>query len=102
MPLSSVSPGSSRRVGTLNSNRPKATRGHLDKLWQHFHLMVGLPCRGKTTLARNLETEHNKPRLTVGDVHVRLFGMGVDDRGGDTDFTAPNASGTNCVRTRAI
>lgn len=39
-----------------------------------LHLMVGLPCSGKTTLARELETRHNALRLTLDEWHIRLFG----------------------------
>jgi predicted kinase len=39
-----------------------------------LHLMVGLPCSGKTTLARQLEDEYSALRLTVDEWHIRLFG----------------------------
>lgn len=48
-----------------------------------LHLMVGLPCSGKTTLARELETAHHALRLTPDEWHIRLFGQdfgeGIDD-----------------------
>lgn len=44
-----------------------------------LHLMVGLPCSGKTTLARTLEQEHSALRLTPDDWHVRLFGQDAAD-----------------------
>ena len=40
-----------------------------------LHLMVGLPCSGKTTLARKLEREHSALRLTTDEWHVRLYGQ---------------------------
>lgn len=44
-----------------------------------LHLMVGLPCSGKTTLARALEREHSALRLTPDEWHVRLFGQDAAD-----------------------
>ncbi|HST88133.1 MAG TPA: AAA family ATPase, partial [Ktedonobacterales bacterium] len=32
--------------------------------------MVGLPCSGKTTLAKELEREHCALRLTVDEWHI--------------------------------
>jgi len=43
-----------------------------------LHLMVGLPCAGKTTLARRLEAEHSAIRLTTDEWHVRLFGQDAE------------------------
>ena len=40
-----------------------------------LHLMVGLPCSGKTTLARRLEVERSALRLTPDEWQVRLFGQ---------------------------
>lgn len=40
-----------------------------------LHLMVGLPCSGKTTLAQKLELEQKALRLTVDEWHVPLFGQ---------------------------
>ena len=40
-----------------------------------LHLMVGLPCSGKTTLARSLERKHSAIRLTPDEWHLRLFGQ---------------------------
>src|SRR5687768_7485426 len=40
-----------------------------------LHLMVGLPCSGKTTLARKLENELPALRLTVDEWHIALFGQ---------------------------
>src|SRR5512135_1765731 len=42
-----------------------------------LHLMVGLPCSGKTTLARKLEAERQALRLTPDEWQVRLFGQDV-------------------------
>jgi predicted kinase len=36
--------------------------------------MVGLPCSGKTTLARQLETHYSALRLTTDEWHIRFFG----------------------------
>ena len=43
-----------------------------------LHLMVGLPCSGKTTLARKLEFERSALRLTPDEWHVCLFGQDAD------------------------
>jgi len=40
--------------------------------------MVGLPCSGKSTLARMLEHEHAALRLTPDEWHVRLFGQDAE------------------------
>ncbi len=40
-----------------------------------LHLMVGLPCSGKTTLARQLEIERAALRLTPDEWQVQLFGQ---------------------------
>lgn len=42
-----------------------------------LHLMVGLPCAGKTTYAKKLEKETNSLRLTPDEWHIRLFGSDV-------------------------
>jgi predicted kinase len=44
-----------------------------------LHLIVGLPCSGKTTLARQLETKHSALRLTTDEWHIRLFGNDYGD-----------------------
>jgi len=41
--------------------------------------MVGLPCSGKTTLARKLEIERAALRLTPDEWQVALFGQDADD-----------------------
>ncbi|HEX8229506.1 MAG TPA: AAA family ATPase [Chloroflexia bacterium] len=40
-----------------------------------LHLMVGLPCSGKTTLARQLERKYSALRFTPDEWHVRLYGQ---------------------------
>jgi len=44
-----------------------------------LHLMVGLPCSGKTTLAKKLEHELPALRLTTDEWHIRLFGQDAAD-----------------------
>jgi hypothetical protein len=44
-----------------------------------LHLMVGLPCSGKTTLARELESTCSALRLTPDEWQVRLFGQDAED-----------------------
>ena len=44
-----------------------------------LHLMCGLPCAGKTTLARRLEQEHSALRLNIDEWHTRLFGQDAED-----------------------
>ena len=39
-----------------------------------LHLMVGLPCSGKTTLAKSLEKECNALLLSTDKWHIKLFG----------------------------
>jgi len=39
-----------------------------------LHLMVGLPCSGKTTKARILEKEYNALLLTTDKWHIKLYG----------------------------
>ncbi len=53
-----------------------------------LHLICGLPCAGKTTLAKQLELAHAALRLTPDEWDLRLFGadfdeMGMDDRHDD-------------------
>ena len=40
-----------------------------------LHLMVGLPCSGKTTLAKKLEKELGALRLTLDEWHRFLYGQ---------------------------
>src|SRR5438046_175202 len=42
-----------------------------------LHLMVGLPCSGKTTLAKRIEQERACLRLTPDEWIQRLFGVDV-------------------------
>lgn len=49
-----------------------------------LHLMVGLPCSGKTTLARTLEQKYSALRLTPDEWQVRLFGQDATDPQHDT------------------
>jgi predicted kinase len=44
-----------------------------------LHLMVGLPCAGKTTLARKLEHELSALRLTPDEWQLPLFGQDVEE-----------------------
>src|ERR1041384_7664664 len=44
-----------------------------------LYLMVGLPCSGKTTLARKLEREKSALRLTPDEWHVALFGQDAEE-----------------------
>ncbi len=44
-----------------------------------LHLMVGLPCSGKTTLARTLEYERSALRLTPDEWQLRLFGQDAEE-----------------------
>jgi predicted kinase len=44
-----------------------------------LHLMVGLPCSCKTTLARKLEEKYSALRLTPDEWHIRLFGQDLDE-----------------------
>jgi len=44
-----------------------------------LHLMVGLPCSGKTTLAQKLESEQAALRLTPDEWNIRLFGQDAEE-----------------------
>ncbi|MBP1996258.1 AAA family ATPase [Paenibacillus eucommiae] len=44
-----------------------------------LHLTVGLPCSGKTTLARQLEERYSALRLTPDEWHTRLYGQDIND-----------------------
>jgi predicted kinase len=44
-----------------------------------LHLMVGLPCSGKTTLAKKLEQELPAMRLTPDEWMARVVGDGYDE-----------------------
>ena len=56
-----------------------------------LHLMVGLPCSGKTTLARRLAAELPALRLTPDGWQVRLFGQDADDADHDRRHAAIEA-----------
>ena len=43
-----------------------------------LHLLVGLPCSGKTTLAHTLEQDLPALRLTLDAWHIRLFGQDAE------------------------
>jgi hypothetical protein len=49
--------------------------------------MVGLPCSGKTTLARRLESEKAALRLTADEWQVRLFGQDAEEPEHDARHT---------------
>src|SRR5512132_3395795 len=53
-----------------------------------LHLMVGLPCSGKTTLARKLESERSALRLTPDEWQVVLFGQDADEPEHDARHTS--------------
>jgi predicted kinase len=44
-----------------------------------LHLMVGLPCSGKTTLAKQLEHERSALRLTPDEWQIGLFGQDANE-----------------------
>lgn len=44
-----------------------------------LHLMIGLPCSGKSTLSRRLEQELPALRLSLDEWHIPLFGQDADD-----------------------
>jgi predicted kinase len=52
-----------------------------------LHLMVGLPCAGKTTFAQKLEHEQSALRLTVDEWHIRLFGQDAEEPEHDARHT---------------
>jgi predicted kinase len=52
-----------------------------------LHLMVGLPCSGKTTLAQKLESEQSALRLTPDEWQIRLFGQDAEEPEHDARHT---------------
>ncbi len=44
-----------------------------------LHLMVGLPCSGKTVLAKKLEQEQSALRLTPDEWQIGLFGQDASE-----------------------
>jgi len=53
----------------MDSSQTRATRPLAT-----LHLICGLPCAGKTTLARQIEQERSALRLTPDEWITRLFG----------------------------
>lgn len=51
-----------------------------------LHLMVGLPCSGKTTFAKRLEKEEGALRFTPDEWQLRLFHRRVYDAHSDHDI----------------
>jgi predicted kinase len=49
-----------------------------------LHLMVGLPCSGKTTAAQKLETQYNALVLTPDKWQIKLFGNDTMEKEHDT------------------
>jgi predicted kinase len=49
--------------------------------------MVGLPCSGKTSLARKLENERSALRLTPDEWQLRLFGQDAEEPEHDARHT---------------
>lgn len=56
-----------------------------------LHLMVGLPCSGKTTRARQLEAALGALRLTPDEWHIDLFGDDAADPDHDRRHDAVEA-----------
>lgn len=56
-----------------------------------LHLMVGLPCSGKSTQAKQLEVELGALRLTPDEWHIDLFGDDAADPAHDSRHTAVEA-----------
>jgi hypothetical protein len=56
-----------------------------------LHLMCGLPCSGKTTLAKQLARQHRALRLTPDEWHTRLFGQDAESPEHDARHAAVEA-----------
>ncbi|GLQ12195.1 hypothetical protein GCM10007913_41280 [Devosia yakushimensis] len=56
-----------------------------------LHLMVGLPCSGKSTRAKQLEAELGALRLTPDEWHITLFGNDATDPDHDRRHDAVEA-----------
>ena len=56
-----------------------------------LHLIVGLPCSCKSTLARQLETKYSALRFTTDEWHIRLFGHDYWDNMTEADEAAHNS-----------
>ena len=52
-----------------------------------LHLMVGLPCSGKTTFAQKLEREESALRLTPDEWQIPLFGQDAEQPEHDARHT---------------
>jgi predicted kinase len=68
-----------------------------------LHLMIGLPCSGKTTLAKTLETELGALRLTPDEWHRFLYGQDAthpehDERHGKIEALQWNVAATALAR----
>jgi predicted kinase len=53
-----------------------------------LHLMVGLPCSGKTAKAKQLEKKHNALLLTQDVRYQELFGNDMGTKDHDKNFDA--------------
>ena len=51
-----------------------------------LHLMVGLPCSGKTTFAKTLEKQEQALRFTPDEWQLKLFNQRVYDEHSDHDI----------------
>lgn len=49
-----------------------------------LHLMIGLPCSGKTTYAKKLARDTNALLLSLDSWHIQLFGDDTQDENHDT------------------
>ena len=84
--------GASARSNATHANRSAArTRASGVISVATLHLMVGLPCSGKTTLARRLETEFSALRLAPDEWQLRLFGQDVEEPEHDARHAAIEA-----------
>lgn len=63
-----------------------------------LHLMVGLPCSGKTTLAQKLEHELPALRLNLDEWHIRLFGQDAEEAEHDARHSLIEAQLWNIAR----
>lgn len=50
-----------------------------ERIMATLHLMVGLPCSGKTTFAKKLEVEASAIRLNIDEWHIPLFGQDAEE-----------------------
>jgi hypothetical protein len=68
-----------RQLGGLGADRNATYRARKETPVTTLHLTVGLPCSGKTVLARELESKYSALRLTTDEWHIRLFGDDFTD-----------------------